>query len=91
MICLRISTLLKNSKMTPPQIVQEILDCVSDNDLKKAMREIKHLNTTGILKPGVIRITAAALHVRTGMLTSDALSFTQHCLAERAAFKWAGL
>lgn len=77
--------------MTPTTHVQDILDCVSDRDLRKAMREIQHLQKTGILEPGVIRDTATVLHLEVKMTMSDALTFVQNRLAQRAAFKWAGI
>lgn len=77
--------------MTPTTHVQDILDRVSDRDLRKAMREIQHLQKTGILEPGIIRDTAKILHGEVGMVMSDALTFVQNRLAQRAAFKWAGI
>lgn len=75
----------------PANIVQQILDSVSDEDLKLAMSEIKVLNTTGVLSPGVIRRVAADLNASTRMAMGDALSFVQRKLSERAAFYWAGI
>jgi hypothetical protein len=71
--------------------VQDILDRVSDRDLRKAMREIKCYQETGLLEAGVIRETASTLHGEVGMSMSDALTFVQNRLAQRAAFKWAGI
>jgi hypothetical protein len=71
--------------------VQRILHEVSDQDLKTAVTELHHLDTTGVLESGVCRDLAQKLKEGVGLSGSDSLTLVKRQILVIAANKWAGI
>lgn len=70
--------------------VREVIQAVSDADLKLAMHELKTLRDIAVLPAGIVRQVATAL-TGCGISESDSLKLAKVELIEAAAFKWAGV
>lgn len=71
--------------------VQKILADLSDDDLKKALGELKVLENKGVLPEGITRKLAHTLQEEAGLTAHDARSVAQSSIFRIAAFKWADL
>ena len=73
-------------------IYPEILDALSDEELKEAVREFKVWddNENGVCPPGVLRRLILNL-VERGQLEDTAIGVCRYGIHLRAARKWAGV
>lgn len=70
--------------------VQTILSSIPDDDLRKAVRELRELEDQGVLPAGIVRSLRTRLAAETGLSESDAVKVADASIYRLAAFKWAG-
>lgn len=69
-------------------VLQVILNEMSDVELRMAVLEYKELSETAVLPTGVIRTYAGRVYDQVGISHHDAMNIVKNYVIETAAYKW---
>ncbi|WP_321935428.1 hypothetical protein [Paraburkholderia sp. J8-2] len=71
--------------------VEQFLSSISDDDLRRVLRDYKVQRETGIMPEGAMRGLARDIHERFGLKLADASAVISEGVLRIAAYRWAGL
>ncbi|MCA7888555.1 hypothetical protein LGM58_35830 [Burkholderia contaminans] len=71
--------------------VVQFLDGISEDDLRTAVHEMKHLDTDGVLADGVVRRLSVDLAEYAEIRDLEARKVVEVAVLRLAAYRWAGV
>ena len=71
--------------------VQDIINAISDEDLRDMVAELHELGNTGVLPGAKVRNLALSISNQVDISIHDSLTIAQTSVLRMAAFKWAGV